>query len=112
MSTEQKSKEPQVIPSAIDTKNLPEWITPLLSALGSMGGSYMLWIKPLRERMDDLTNHLTDLKAELKELKQENKEYKKILETLNSPLENKADSENYLPIKKSNHQGSYLTKRI
>jgi len=55
----------------------PEWLTPILSALGGMGGSYMLFIKPLQERMTELSNQVIDLRSEVKELKQQNKDLEK-----------------------------------
>jgi hypothetical protein len=95
-----------------DDKGMPEWLAPILSALGSMGGSYMLWIKPLQERMDILVNQMSELRTEVKELKQQNKEYEQELENVNSQLENNLNGGGYLPTKKSIGQGSHLKKRI
>ncbi len=92
-----------------DDKGMPEWLTPILSALGSMGGSYMLFIKPLQERMDALTTHVSDLRAEVKELKQQNKELEKEFEDIQ---ENQGGFNGYLPTKKSLTQGSYVKKRV
>lgn len=95
-----------------DDKGVPEWLAPILSALGSMGGSYMLWIKPLQERMDALANQMNDLRAVVKELKQQNKEYEQELENVNSQLETNLNGGGYLPIKRSIGKGSYFKKRI
>ncbi len=94
-----------------ENKGMPEWLAPILSALGSMGGSYMLWIKPLQERMDILVSQMNDLRAEVKELRQQNKEYEQELENVNSQLENNLNGGGYLPVKKSIGLGSYK-KRI
>jgi predicted nucleic acid-binding Zn-ribbon protein len=112
MSTEQKSNDTKSLPNAIDNNAIPEWLTTLLSALGSMGGSYMLWIKPLQERMDDLTNQINTLKTEIKELKQQNTEYKKGFENNTVPVKDNIDRGEYLPVKRSMHQGSYFNGRI
>lgn len=96
-------------------KGIPEWLAPILSAVGSMGGSYMLWIKPLQERMDLLTNEINDLRVQIKELQQQNKEYEKELENINARIENNLNDNNgntYLPIKTSIGQASYFKKRI
>ena len=81
-----------------DDKGMPEWLAPILSALGGMGGSYMLFIKPLQERMDALTNHVNDLRAEVKELKHQNRELEKELREIQGNQSNNVND--YLPIKK------------
>ena len=90
----------------------PEWLTPILSALGGMGGSYMLFIKPLQERMNTLANQVTDLRSEVKEIKQQNKDLEKEIEGIRANQNNEASEVGYLPIKKPIGQGSYLKKRI
>lgn len=112
MEEEKKETKGQAdTPLIKDNKGMPEWVTPLLSALGSMGGGYLLWIKPMQEKLDALTNQLNDLKAEIKELKQEVKEYKQKGENVKPSLETDL-KEDYLPIKRSGYPGSYYTKRI
>jgi hypothetical protein len=112
MEEEKKETKNQSDTSVIkDSKGVPEWLTPLLSALGSMGGGYLLWIKPMQERLDVLTNQLNDLKTEIKELKQEIKEYKQKGGIVKQSLETDL-KEDYLPIKRSGNPGSYYTKRI
>jgi len=113
MAEEKKeTKDPQNTKEVKDDKGMPEWLAPVLSSLGGMGGSYMLWIKPLQERMDILANQIDDLREEVKYLKQQNKEYAQELENVNSQLDNNLNGGGYLPIKKSIGQGSYLKKRI
>ncbi len=113
MAEEKKeTKDPQDTKEVKEDKGMPEWLTPILSSLGGMGGSYMLWIKPLQERLDILTNQINDLREDVKYLKQQNKEYMQELENVNSQLENNLNGGGYLPIKKSIGQGSYLKKRI
>ena len=90
----------------------PEWLTPILSALGGMGGSYMLFIKPLQERMAELSNQVIDLRSEVKELKQQNKDLEKEVEGIQLNQKNNLTEVGYLPVKKSIGQGSYLKKRI
>ena len=93
-------------------KDTPEWLTPILSALGGMGGSYMLFIKPLQERMTELSNQVIDLRSEVKELKQQNKDLEKEVDNIQAHQTNDVSEVGYLPIKKSSSQGSYMKKRI
>jgi len=90
----------------------PEWLTPILSAVGGMGGSYMLFIKPLQERMNTLANQVIDLQSEVKELKQQNRDLEKEVGNIQANQNNDVSEVGYLPIKKSIGQGSYLKKRI
>ena len=104
-------KDDKAIPLAKDDKGIPEWLTPILSAFGGMGGSYMLFIKPLQERMDMLANQLNDLRGEVKELRHQHKELEKELGVIqenqsNNPLNG------YLPVKQVNGQSSYIKKRL
>ena len=84
-------------------ENIPEWVTPLLSALGSMGGSYLFFIKPLQERMDTMASHLDDLREEIKELKRQNRDLENDLEALQESQGNNLNG--YLPVNKPTHQG-------
>ena len=93
-----------------DDKGMPEWLTPILSALGSIGGSYMLFIKPLQERMDALVIQVSDLRVEVKELKQQNRELEKELGEIQKNQDSGFNS--YLPNKKTIAQSSYVKKRV
>ncbi len=103
-----------------DDKTIPEWLTPVLSGLGSMGGSYMLWIKPLQDKMDALVKQFNELESELDDLRENNRELaqqsKELEKELNGLQENQACQSNsrndYLPIKKPNCQVSLFKKRI
>jgi hypothetical protein len=95
-----------------DDKGIPEWLTPILSSLGSMGGSYMLWIKPLQDRMDSLNNQMNDLKNEVKELTKHNNGLEDELDEIKSQLKNNLSGNDYLPIKPSIKNGSIIKKRI
>lgn len=100
-----------------DDKGMPEWLAPILSALGSMGGSYMLWIKPIQDRADTMARQINEMQMELKELMQQNKELaeqnQELANQVNRIQANQANEMNgYLPIKKSIAQGSYFKKRI
>lgn len=55
-------------------KGVPSWLVPILSGLGSMGGSYMLWVKPLQENFKVMAEQIEDLKDEMREIKQKQKE--------------------------------------
>lgn len=55
-------------------KGIPSWLTPLLSGLGSMGGSYMLWVKPLQDNFKAMAEQIETLKDEIREIKHKQKE--------------------------------------
>lgn len=50
---------------------MPAWVMPILSALGSMGGSYMLWIKPLQDSFKAMSGQIEELRGEIRELKRQ-----------------------------------------
>jgi len=113
----QEVKDDKAITQIKDDKAAPDWLAPIISALGSMGGSYMLFIKPLQERMERLANQLSDLWAETKELKQQNKEWEKSIKELEKSIkemqENKSHSNSdYLSVREPIGQGTYVKKRF
>lgn len=55
-------------------KGIPSWLVPILSGLGSMGGSYMLWVKPLQDNFKAMAEQIEDLKDDIREIKQKQKE--------------------------------------
>jgi hypothetical protein len=57
-----------------ESKGIPSWLTPLLSGLGSMGGSYMLWVKPLQDNFKAMAEQIETLKDEIREIKHKQKE--------------------------------------
>jgi len=96
-------------------KGMPEWIAPILIALGSMGGSYMLWIKPLQERIDFLSTQVKELQIEIKELRNEQEEYEEKLDDMRSELENNQGNfsdTDFIQPKQSSRKMLYMKKRI
>ncbi len=57
-----------------EEKGMPDWLMPILSGLGSMGGSYMLWVKPLQDNFKAMAEQIEDLKDDIAEIKQKQKE--------------------------------------
>jgi len=53
-------------------EGMPAWVMPILSALGSMGGSYMLWVKPLQDSFKAMSEQIEELREEVRELKRKN----------------------------------------
>ncbi|MHB8259997.1 MAG: hypothetical protein ACYDCN_05130 [Bacteroidia bacterium] len=106
-------KNDKVITPPKDDKSMPEWLTPIMSALGGMGGSYMLFIKPLQERMNTLADQVNNLRLEVKELQHQNKGLEKSLgeieknqsnaisNAINNAISNVPESvpNDYLPVK-------------
>lgn len=53
---------------------IPSWLLPVLTGLASLGGNYILWVKPLQDAFKALSEEIEGLRAEVKELKRERKE--------------------------------------
>ena len=53
---------------------MPSWLVPILSGLGSMGGSYMLWVKPLQDNFKAMAEQIEDLKDDIAEIKLKQKQ--------------------------------------
>ncbi|HEX7413661.1 MAG TPA: hypothetical protein VF411_06400 [Bacteroidia bacterium] len=107
-------KDDKAISQPKDDKAMPEWLTPILSALGSMGGSYMLFIKPLQERVDALVDQVSDLRGEVKELRHQNKELERSLGDIEKKQNNTISHtvNDYLPAKQVSGQVTYVKKRF
>ena len=107
-------------------KGIPSWLVPILSGLGSMGGSYMLWVKPLQDNFKAMAEQIETLKGDIEEIKQKQKDvdrnfYDKLqhalkgLETKPSKRfdENEEDDEDelMLPVKKEKYIRQTKTKK-
>jgi hypothetical protein len=68
-------------------KGMPEWLPPILSALGGMGGSYLLWLRPLQAKVELLSEELKQTKEELKDLKLANRELQRSHKSLKEGTE-------------------------
>lgn len=73
MAAEEGKKVSDII-SDKSEKGIPDWLMPILSGLGSMGGSYMLWVKPLQDNFKAMAEQIDDLKDDITEIKQKQKE--------------------------------------
>ena len=99
-----------------EEKGMPDWLMPILSGLGSMGGSYMLWVKPLQDNFKAMAEQIENLKDDIAEIKQKQKEvdrnfYGKLDEALKGiksskrfdakeEKEEESDEELIVPVKK------------
>lgn len=103
-------------------KGIPSWLVPILSGLGSMGGSYMLWVKPLQENFKVMAEQIETLKDDIEEIKQKQKEvdrgfYDKIqhalkgLETKSSKGIDESDDEDELIIPRKKEKYFRQTKK-
>lgn len=73
MAAEESKKVSDII-SDKQEKGIPDWLMPILSGLGSMGGSYMLWVKPLQDNFKAMAEQIEDLKDDIAEIKQKQKQ--------------------------------------
>lgn len=92
-------------------EGMPAWVMPILSALGSMGGSYMLWVKPLQDSFKAMSEQIEELREEVRELKR-NKKHK------SREFEGEDEEDDYLlpsrklhPIKTSSSKRNTLSLR-
>lgn len=109
-------------------KAIPDWLMPILSGLGSMGGSYMLWVKPLQDNFKAMAEQIEDLKDDVEEIKQKQKEVDRNFseklqialeglqnETSKRFVDNKEDDndedELIFPVKKGKHIRQTKTKK-
>jgi predicted nucleic acid-binding Zn-ribbon protein len=76
-------------------KYLPE----ILSVISSMGGSYMLWVKPLQDRMDMMSRQIMELQDELREVLRQNKNLQRELESQSG--QKLSGSNDFLPTKRN-----------
>lgn len=126
MTEEENKKISSILEELGKDKGVPSWLAPLLSGLGSMGGSYMLWVKPLQDNFKAMAEQIETLKEEIEEVKQKQKEvdrnfYDKLqhalkgLETKPSKRidENEEDDEDelMLPVKKEKYIRQTKTKK-
>ena len=84
-------------------KGMPEWLSPILSALGGMGGSYLLWLRPLQAKVELLSESVKQTEEELKELKRGYRELERKHQALKETAEDglkgfkeKEEKEKYL----------------
>ena len=75
-------------------EGMPTWVTPILSALGSMGGSYMLWVKPLQDSFKVMSEQIEELREEVRELKLQRQTKQHSLNGVDD------DEDHFLPSKK------------
>jgi len=54
-----------------DMKDIPEWLYHLLTGVGTMGANYLLWIKPLQDKLEKLTLQFTKQESQIRELEKE-----------------------------------------
>lgn len=73
MAEEGKNKTSNILEGDQD-KGIPSWLVPILSGLGSMGGSYMLWVKPLQDNFKAMAEQIEDLKDDIAEIKLKQKQ--------------------------------------
>lgn len=73
MAEEGKNKISNILDGDQD-KGIPSWLVPILSGLGSMGGSYMLWVKPLQDNFKAMAEQIEDLKDDIAEIKLKQKQ--------------------------------------
>jgi len=97
--TESKQSNPF---DGFDMKNLniPEWLMHLLTGLGAMGGNYILWIKPIQDKLEAINLQLSKHEKRIEELEDTND---KLIHKLKD-YEDRGklnDDENFLHIKRN-----------
>jgi hypothetical protein len=83
----------------LDGFNIPDWLKHLLTAAGSLGANYFLFIKPLQDKMEEMQKEIGQQKDKIKDL--ENEHDRLILQ-----LNNEANQK-----RKQNEEDLFTTKR-
>lgn len=55
----------------LNDKNIAEMLKHLLSGGGAMAGSYLIWVKPLQDKLEALTKTIEGQEKRIKELEEE-----------------------------------------
>lgn len=77
MAEEKKTTEAKESRETKDA-SVPEWLMPILTGLGSLGGTYALWVRPLQEGLKKMSEEIQNLKEEVAELKHQSKKRRMI----------------------------------
>lgn len=76
--------------------NIPEWVMHLLTGLGTMGAEYMMFIKPLQEKMELQSRLITEQGKridELEDLIQNRDKQKRFMQSKNDEEEDEDNEE-------------------
>ena len=76
--------------------NIPEWVMHLLTGLGTMGAEYMLFIKPLQEKMELQTQLIKEYGERIEELEELLQSPRKTKRVSRTTQEDEDDDENEL----------------
>lgn len=90
---ETKKENNQTSPPNNSTPNIPEWVMHLLTGLGTMGAEYMLFIKPLQEKMELQTKLIKEQGERIESLEELLQNKRKIKRTIYKEDEDEDDSE-------------------
>ncbi|MBA3681044.1 MAG: hypothetical protein H0W73_07735 [Bacteroidetes bacterium] len=66
---------------------IPDWLKHLLSGAGSLGAAYILFIKPMHEKMEIMQSQIAKQKDKIKDLQ---RDHERILLQLNNELNKKS----------------------
>ena len=67
------------INSLLNNENLVEILKHLLSGGGAMAGTFLMWIKPLQDKIAELNKKIEEQDKQIKELKEDQRELEKNL---------------------------------
>lgn len=75
-SDEDKSKNKQKQSNPLegldlDGLNIPDWLKHLLTGAGTLGANYLLFIKPMQDKMETMNLEITKQESRIKELEKE-----------------------------------------
>ncbi len=90
---ETKNENNQSPPPNNTTSNIPEWVMHLLTGLGTMGAEYMLFIKPLQEKMELQTKLIKEQGERIESLEELLENKRKIKKTIYKEHDDEDDGE-------------------
>ena len=92
MAEEKKTMEAKESKETKD-QSVPEWLLPILTGLGSLGGTYALWVKPLQEALKKMSEEIQTLKDDAAELKHQLKKRRSVQEE----EDNEEEDDDFIP---------------
>jgi hypothetical protein len=87
----------------LDGFNIPDWLKHLLTGAGTLGANYLLFIKPMQDKMETMNLEITKQDSRIKELEKEQAHLiTKLKEQTNENQKHKKDEDEYFNTKRNN----------
>lgn len=68
METKKENNQPPTTAQSSSPAGMPDWVLHLLTGLGTMGAEYMMFIKPIQEKMEQQNKLIKEQNERIEEL--------------------------------------------